>query len=220
MINILYDDGFIAVAVKPCGLLSEGEGEDCFPTVLKKALEEKSGKAVTVFPVHRLDRATEGLMVYALTKDSAASLSTQISSGEWNKIYTALLTKAPQKSADTLCDLLYYDKTKGKSFVVKKERKGVKSASLSYETIGKGADGKATAVRVELQTGRTHQIRVQFASRGMPLVGDRRYGAPAEFGNTLALCATQLRLKHPTTNEELMFEIEPSLFEYKTAPKS
>ncbi|MBR2432544.1 MAG: RluA family pseudouridine synthase [Clostridia bacterium] len=218
MINVLYDDEFIAVALKPSGFLSEGEGDDCFPAALRKALEEKHGKAITVFPVHRLDRATEGLMVYALTKDAAASLSEQITSGEWNKNYTALLTKAPPKGADTLCDLLYYDKTKGKSFVVKKERKGVKSASLAYETVGIGADGETVAVKVTLQTGRTHQIRVQFASRGMPLVGDRRYGAPAKFGNTLALCATQLSFRHPKTNKEMSFSTQPSNFEYKTAP--
>ena len=219
MINVLYNDEHITVAVKPAGLLSEGEGKDCFPSLLALGLEEKCGHRVSVFPVHRLDRATEGIMVYALTKEAAAKLSEQIIGGEWNKIYTALLTKAPEKSKDTLCDLLYYDKAKGKSFVVKKERRGVKSAVLHYEIIGTSIDEKATAVSVELETGRTHQIRVQFASRKMPLVGDRRYGAPAEFGNTLALCATKLNFKHPKTSEELSFNIEPT-FEYKKAPKN
>ena len=214
MIDLLYDDEYIAVALKPAGLLSEGEGDDCFPQLLAQLLEKKRKESVTVFPVHRLDRATEGIMVYALTKSTAAKLSAQIAEGEWNKIYTALLSKAPEKSSDTLCDLLYYDKTKSKSFVAKKERKGVKKALLDYEVIGTALGGKATAVRVELQTGRTHQIRVQFASRKMPLVGDRRYGAPAELGNTLALCATTLSFRHPKDNRELHFSIEPS-FEYE-----
>ena len=214
MINLLYDDEYIAVALKPAGLLSEGEGEDCVPHLLAQILGEKRKENVTVFPVHRLDRATEGIMVYALTKSAAASLSSQIADGEWNKTYTALLTKAPEKSSDTLCDLLYYDKTKGKSFVVKKERKGVKKAVLTYEVIGSALKGKAAAVRVELQTGRTHQIRVQFASRKMPPVGDRRYGAPAEFGNILNLCATELSFRHPQDGRELHFSIEPS-FEYE-----
>jgi len=214
MINILYDDELVAVAVKPSGFLSEGDAEDCFPALLKSELEKKRSKSVTVLPVHRLDRATEGLMVYALTKSAAASLSEQIVSGEWSKIYTALVCGNPEPHG-RLCDLLYYDKTKGKSFVVKKERKGVKDAALEYERIGSSLDGRCAALRVKLETGRTHQIRVQFASRGMPLVGDRRYGAPAEFGNTLALCATQLEFKHPKTKQPLSFTVEPSNFKYQ-----
>ena len=219
MIKLLYNDEHIAVAVKPSGLLSEGDGKECFPTLLSEFLCENLGHSVNIFPVHRLDRATEGIMVYALTKEAAANLSKQIIDGEWNKIYIALLTKAPEKNKDTLQDLLYYDKTKGKSFVVKKERKGVKNAVLSYTVEGSALDGKATAVRVALETGRTHQIRVQFASRKMPLVGDRRYGASSEFGNTLALCATEISFKHPKTNKYLSFCIEPS-FEYEKAPKN
>lgn len=208
MPNILYMDKNIVVAVKPSGLLSEGDGGDCFPNLLAKEISEKAG--TRLFTVHRLDRETEGIMVYALTQKAAVSLSSQIQKGQWKKIYTAVLWGRPETDSGRLCDLLYYDRAKSKSYVVKKERKGVKSALLDYTVLSVSEDGKKTTVRVELGTGRTHQIRVQFASRGLPLCGDRRYGAPAEAGNTLLLCASELCFSHPVTHKPLEFKIEPS----------
>ena len=208
MPNILYLDKNIVVAVKPSGLLSEGEGDGCFPAVL--AREIAKGSDTRLFTVHRLDRETEGIMVYALTQKAASSLSLQIQKGEWKKIYTAVLWGRPDADSGRLCDLLYYDRAKSKSYVVKKERKGVKSALLDYTVLSVSEDGKKTTVRAELGTGRTHQIRVQFASRGLSLCGDRRYGAPAEAGNSLLLCACELRFSHPITHEHLEFKITPS----------
>lgn len=205
MPKILYLDKNIVVAVKPSGYLSEGGGHLSFPDALEGEIGAKP------LPVHRLDRETEGIMVYALDKAAAAELSAQIQSDAWQKIYTAVLWGAPEKEEGQLCDLLYYDRSKNKSFVVKKERKGVKSASLDYSVIGASEDGQKTVVSVRLHTGRTHQIRVQFASRGTPLCGDRRYGAPAESGKGLALFATSLSFEHPMTHEQMEFSISPDI---------
>ncbi len=214
MLNILYEDNSLAVAVKPSGLLSEGNGTGTFPDLLERELlkirsERQDNSPVKLFTVHRLDRETEGIMVYALNSEAAAKLSEQIQNRSLKKIYTAILCGTPTEPQGHLCDLLYYDRQKNKVFVVDRKRNGVKSAELDYTVLQKSEDEKLCKVRVELLTGRTHQIRVQFASRGTPLCGDRRYGAPAEFGNKLALCATELIFCHPKTNERLEFKISP-----------
>ena len=208
MAEILYYDEHIAVAKKPAGLLSEGEGKDSFPALLREELKALTGKDMTLYTVHRLDRETEGIMVYALSPSAAAALSKDITDGRWSKIYNARLCGTPEANSGRLCDLLYYYRARSKSFVVKGKRKGVKEAILDYEIISR--DCGTSLVRVSLLTGRTHQIRVQFASRGLPLVGDRRYGAPAELGNRLALCACSLSFPHPKTREDLSFEILPT----------
>ncbi len=204
--TVLYEDKYIAVVVKPAGVLSEGE----MPALLYETLtavraERGEAPPKAVYPVHRLDKETEGLMIYALDGKAAAELSADISEGRWSKVYRACLWGEPDKDSDTLCDLLYYDRTRGKSFVVQRERKGVKAASLEYEVLSRSHDKKRTLVQIKLHTGRTHQIRVQFASRGLSLCGDRRYGAPAESGKSLALCATELSFTHPKTKEEMHF---------------
>lgn len=208
MLKILYYDDFIAVALKPAGLLSEGEGKDCFPSLLSTQLSSLMNKSVKLYTVHRLDRSTEGIMVYALTSEAAALLSADVGNGKWQKIYYALLWGIPTQKSDRLCDLLYYDRSKGKSFVVARKRKGIKQAILSYRVVQE-KDNRAL-VQIALETGRTHQIRAQFSSRGLPLCGDRRYGAPAESGKNLALCAYRLCFDHPFTKKRLEFEIEPS----------
>ena len=215
MIEILYKDKYILVCRKPAGLLCEGEGRDSLPALLSERLTN-AGERAELFTVHRLDRETEGVVVFARSSTAAAKLSEQIASGGWKKIYLAYLWGTPEVESGRLCDLLYYDRRLSKSFVVDRERKGVKSAELSYETVARSADGKRTLVRVELGTGRTHQIRVQFASRGTPLCGDRRYGAPKDSGSAIALAAVSLDVIHPKTNEPMHFEIEPeNLEEYK-----
>lgn len=205
MLDILYYDDYIAVCVKPAGVLSEGDGEGCLPYLLRLALREK-GVEATPFVVHRLDRETRGLTVFALNERSAASLSLSAQNGDMKKIYHALCVGLIEKDGDMLCDLLFYDRRIGKSFVVDRERKGVRSASLKYSVIERYED--RTLLSVELFTGRTHQIRVQFASRGHALCGDRRYGAPASYGNGLCLCAVSLSFTHPKTKERMSFNIE------------
>ena len=208
MINVLYHDKYIAVVEKPAGILSEGEGANCLPTLLREELTALGYTAPDPLTVHRLDKETRGIMVYALKSESASRLCAAITQGRWEKTYIARLWGVPAEPSGRLCDLLYYDRARGKSFVVDRQRKGVKEAVLDYETVSVYPDRTTSTVRVSLLTGRTHQIRVQFASRGLPLCGDRRYGAPAESGKELCLCAVSLSFDHPRSGERMSFEIE------------
>ena len=161
--EILYSDKGIAVCIKPVGLDSEAE----VPAALK---EQLGGE---IFPIHRLDKNVGGVMVYARTKQAAAALSKAVQEGTMVKEYVAMVHGIPTESGDW-SDLLFKDSSKNKVFVVKKERKGVKKARLEFKTIRSGED---SLVRIRLHTGRSHQIRVQFSSRGFPLVGDHKYGS-------------------------------------------
>ena len=203
--RILYQDEYIAAAFKSCGVLSEAH--DSLPN-MPAILRELCGCEVNV--VHRLDRTTQGIMIFAKTRAAAAKLSAQIQRGEVQKTYLAVVEGTPDEHGE-LTDLLYYDRTRGKSYVVRRERRGVKEAKLTYERLHTAQIGSVpvSEVRVDLLTGRTHQIRVQFASRKMPLVGDHRYGShvPAE---QIALCASRLRFAHPITGEPMQFEIDPA----------
>lgn len=172
--KIIYSDNNMIFCLKDSGMISE-EGDEGIPSV-PKMLRELTGS--DVHPVHRLDKEVGGLMVYAKNKKSAARLSALIQNGGMQKYYLALV-HGEIKEGGTLNDFLYKDRKTNKTYVVKKERKGVKKAQLDFTVLGSGElDGeKITAVKVHLVTGRSHQIRVQFASRQHPLVGDRRYGA-------------------------------------------
>ena len=164
--EILYSDKQIAVCVKPVGLDSESE----VPAALKEALGGE------IFPIHRLDKNVGGVMVYARTKQAAAQLSKAVQEGTMVKEYVALVHGTPPESGDWT-DLLWKDSQKNKVFVVKRERRGVKKARLEYTRLSAGAE---SLVRIRLHTGRSHQIRVQFSSRGFPLVGDHKYGSRDE----------------------------------------
>ena len=205
-INILYRDEHILVTYKPYGVLSEGdEQKPNMPALLREEIGCRD-----VYTVHRLDRTTQGLMAYALTTEAAKRLSALVQKGEMEKIYLTVAEGTPETPAGELSDLLYFDRRKNKSYVVKRERKGVKEARLCYETLDTvKLDGKTLSLlKIRLLTGRTHQIRVQFASRKMPLVGDRRYGSTVESDNIL-LCSSQLRFTHPFSGEELHFAYLP-----------
>lgn len=201
-LKIYYKDEYVIVCEKEAGLLSEGEGKDCMPYLLAQELIG-NGERSEIFTVHRLDRETSGIMVYARTKESAAALSSAIIDGRFEKEYIAEIHGVPETSSGRLEDLLFYDRTKNRSYTVKRMRKGVKDAALEYEVVS-SEDG-ISRVRVKLLTGRTHQIRVQFASRKMPLVGDRKYGAP-DTKRPLALRACMLSFPHPKTAEIMRFE--------------
>ena len=161
--EILYSDKDLAVCVKPVGLDAESE----VPAALQRAL------GGDIYTLHRLDKNVGGVMVYARNKIAAAALSKTIQNGEMVKEYVAKVHGEPPESG-LLTDLLFKDSRKNKVFVVKKQRAGVKEAKLQYRHLGDGL------VHVRLFTGRSHQIRVQFSSRGFPLVGDHKYGSRSE----------------------------------------
>lgn len=161
--EILFHDKDIAVCIKPVGLDSESQ----VPTALSDVL------GGPFFPVHRLDLNVGGVMVYARNKEAAAILSRAIQDGNMVKEYVAMVHGTPPEQGQWE-DLLFKDSRKNKVFVVDRERKGVKKASLEFWRL---SEGECSLVRIRLHTGRSHQIRVQFASRGFPLVGDKKYGA-------------------------------------------
>lgn len=200
--EILYEDSSVIVVIKPQGILSQSDKNGGESMVAR--LSEHTGRGI--FPVHRLDKETGGVMVYAKTQKAAATLSRDMSEHRFYKEYLALVHGVPVENSGTFCDLLFHDRAKNKSFVVKRERKGVKKAELYYEVLEtKEKDGeKYSLLRVVLHTGRTHQIRVQFAHRKMPLSGDRKYGAKDGEKN-LGLWAARLKFFHPETGEEMEF---------------
>ena len=184
-----------AVCVKPAGMDSEKE--------VPEALGEAAGGSF--LPVHRLDRAAAGLMVYARTPAAAAQLSRLIQAGQLTKEYMLLCHGALPAKNGPMEDLLWKDIHKNKVYVVSRPRAGVREARLTYRVLGSPAPDR-TLVRVRLETGRTHQIRVQFASRGCPLWGDRRYGArDREKELYLFSCA----LSFPWQGGEKRFELLP-----------
>ncbi len=196
---LLFEDEALLVCVKPRGVLSAGDASGKLN--MNELLAPRE-----VFPVHRLDREVTGLMVFAKTKQAAAFLSAKMGES-FRKEYLARCEGTPPKEG-TLTDLLYHDRGKNKTYVVKRKRGGVKEAKLSYEVLAREAG--SSLVRVRLYTGRTHQIRVQFASRGYPLLGDKKYGAKT--GGSLQLCSYQLSFPHPdgrllsfTLPEDLIF---------------
>lgn len=197
--KILYEDKQIVVCIKPEGVLSQSDDKGSTSAV--DILAEITNSEI--YPVHRLDRTTEGLMVFAKTKSAASVLSGDVASHKLLKRYFALVHSSPASDNGVMEDLLFYDRKKGKSFVVKRERAGVKKAVLEFR-----ADkiNGHTAMDILLHTGRTHQIRVQCASRGMPLLGDKRYGAKDRFSK-IALYSVELDFIHPTEKKEMKFSM-------------
>ena len=190
--DILFYDKHLAVCVKPVGLDSEME----VPAALKEAMGGE------VFPIHRLDKNVGGVMVYARTKFAAAALSKAVQEGTMVKEYVATVHGTPPESGDWT-DLLFKDSSKNKVFVVKKERRGVKKARLEFKRL---TEGETSLVRIRLHTGRSHQIRVQFSSRGFPLVGDHKYGARDEAKEPMLFSC---KLTFPLGKQVMQFEKLP-----------
>jgi len=202
MINILYEDNHLLVAEKPINVLSQGDDtmDDDFLSILKRYIKEKYNKPGNVYLglVHRLDRPTSGVMVFAKTSKAASRLSAQISKHQFSKAYMAVVCgKVPVSGKFT--DKLFKDKKNNISYV----SSNGKEATLSYELLSY-KDG-FSLVRINLETGRSHQIRVQFSSRGYPLYGDYKYGGPK---GQLALFAYFLEFYHPITKEKMSFSLD------------
>ena len=203
MIEIVYIDTEIIVCRKPAGLLSEGEGTESLLTVLA---EQCGG---TIYPIHRLDRGAAGLMVFARTSKAAAALSRAVQEKKLRKEYLALVSGIPAEKQGEMTDYLFKDSRKGKVFAVKRPRKGVRDARLTYQVLwSREGEEAASLVHIALDTGRTHQIRVQFSSRGMPLWGDGKYGSRVK--GELALFSCALGFPHPKTGQPMTFTAKPA----------
>ncbi len=202
--EVLYSDEHIVVCIKPVGILSQADslGSESMITLLSKMY------GCEIYPLHRLDKGVSGVMVYAKTKFAAAKLSQDIAEHRFKKEYLAVVHGVPENSGE-MVDLLFKDSRKNKSFVVDRKRKGVKEASLQYKLIK--TDGQNSLVEILLHTGRTHQIRVQFAFRKMSLLGDKKYGADDDYNN-IALFSYRISFNHPKTNEQITFKADESEF--------
>ena len=195
--TILYEDKYLVVAVKPVGVLSEDDPKAaCMPALLREHYRS-SGEKDFIATVHRLDRVVGGVMVFSRRKEITGKLTAAVAAREITKEYLAVLRGHPEKDADTLTDLLFRDAAHNKSYVVQRMRKGVREATLDYTVLDK--TDALTLVKVRLHTGRTHQIRVQFSHRGLPLLGDIRYGSKADC--SAALWSYHLAFTHPVTGK-------------------
>jgi len=200
--ELIYVDDDILVCIKPERVLSTDEPGGV-PDLARAALGDPSADIRTV---HRLDRVVAGLMVLARNAKSAAELSRQIRENEFEKEYLAVVHGCPQRDTGTLRDLLGRDKARKMTYVAAEPAKGIQEAVLDYAVLG-SADNM-TRVRIRLRTGRTHQIRVQFASRAMPLVGERKYSTmddPCE----IALWSYRIGFAHPRTGKRIEFSHQP-----------
>lgn len=204
--HIIFEDNDIIVCIKPAGIVSQSDSSDKESMI--SLLSAHTGS--DVFPIHRLDRDVSGIMVYAKNKNSAAKLSTAVANHELIKEYIAIVGGKPSPESGVMQDLLFKDSSRNKSYVVKRPRKGVKEAVLEYRLISTTTINEKTfsAVLIKLHTGRTHQIRVQFSSRKMPLAGDRKYGGDSAF-DSIGLWSYRISFNHPTTNVPICFERKP-----------
>ncbi len=198
--EILYQDAHIVVCIKPPRVLSTDEPGG-MPKLVRQALN-----ITDVRTVHRLDRVVSGLMVLAKNAEAASELSRQIREDAFQKEYLAVVHGIPAEPNGTFKDLLLRNKQEKKTYVVDHTEKGVQEAILNYQTLASGEG--MSRVRIQLITGRTHQIRVQFSSRGLPLVGDRKYST-LEDDCEIALWSYRLAFTHPATGEKMEFIKEP-----------
>lgn len=200
--EILYCDNSIVVCVKPGRVLSTDEPGGV-PELVRNELGDPGADVRTV---HRLDRVVGGLMVLARNAESASHLSQQIRQNAFQKEYLAVIHGHPEENTGRLTDLLYRDKARKMTVVADAPGKGVQEAALQYQVLG-AIDGMSKA-RIRLETGRTHQIRVQFASRGWPLVGERKYSTLKD-DCEIALWSCRIAFAHPATGETMDFRLNP-----------
>ena len=199
-LTIVYEDRSLLLCVKPVGVLSEdSENGASMPRLLRQHYAARH-QPDYIATVHRLDKITGGLMLFSRQKAATGKLIAAVAEHRVEKEYLAVLRGHPAEKEAELTDLLFRDAAKNKSYVVKRMRKGVREAKLSYRVLGE--TNELTLVRVRLYTGRTHQIRVQFSARGLPLLGDIRYGSK-DANCSAALWSYRLALTHPVTGERI-----------------
>lgn len=200
--RIIYYDKNIIVAVKPAGVISTDEPGG-MPSLLRSALGDENADIRTV---HRLDQVVSGLMVFAQNAETASELSRQIRCGEFEKTYLAVVRGVPEERKGRMEDILLRSKEQRKTFVVNKACRGSQEAILDYELLG--SNGELSMVKIDLVTGRTHQIRAQFTHRRMPLVGDRKYGGREE-QCSIALWSYCVKFKNPATGKLVTVKVKP-----------
>ena len=210
MLEILHEDEAIIVCVKEAGVATQTKqiGQKDMESMLRTYRMQK-GEAAYIGVVHRLDQPVQGVMVFAKTKEAAADLSRQVAAKAADKYYYAVTDGVPDKNKGTLEDYLLRDGKTNISKVVSKQTNGAKRAELSYEVLEKN-DIQAL-LSIKLATGRHHQIRVQLANAGYPLVGDRKYNFKENMRNVtkqMCLCSYRLGFTHPLTKKKMEFEIE------------
>ena len=211
-LNVLYEDNHIIVVVKPNNVLSQGDatGDLDLLTMVKEYVKEKYHKPGNVYIglVHRLDRPVGGVMVFAKTSKAASRLSEEVRVKDFEKKYLVIVDGKMEKTKGTLEDYLLKNERLNMSKVVKEGTKNSKKASLDYEVLKYQEDIDLSVLKVNLHTGRHHQIRVQFASRNHSICGDQKYGTRGR-GKQIALWAYELSILHPITKERMTFKVLP-----------
>ncbi len=215
MPKILYEDKYIIGCEKPAGVLSAPapNGDECIADIIGEMCKIKNPGII-----HRLDRGVSGVMILAKRQDAAGKFSALISERAVVKEYLAIVHGVPGEEKGIYKDLLFRDSLSNKTFVTDKMRKGVRDASLEYRVLAssESEDGTLSLVRIKLHTGRTHQIRVQFASRKTPLFGDGKYGSHTNRGS-IALFSARLAFTHPFTKKQVDIKSLPDVSIYPWA---
>ncbi len=213
--NILYEDNEIIVCHKPIGIATQTSkvGEKDMISELKNHMSSKGSRDTYIGLVHRLDQGVEGILVFAKTSVAAAGLNKQIAENRMKKYYYAIVSSRPKNNEEIWVDYLLKDGKSNTSRVVSKDTVGAKRAELKYKSV----DITKNLIEVELITGRHHQIRVQMAFHGVPIVNDYKYGYKKESKEInmyaeegIALCAYKLVFVHPKTKKELLFQVKPT----------
>lgn len=208
-LKIIYEDEQLLVCHKPAGVATQTKrlGQQDMESLLKNNRASK-GEPSYIGVVHRLDQPVEGVMVFAKTKEAASDLSRQVQMKEADKFYYAVTDGVPVEKTGSLEDYLLRDGRTNISKVVKEGTTGAKKARLSYEVLEE--DGTHAILKIQLDTGRHHQIRVQLAHAGYPIAGDRKYNADSSTtpGDHLKLCSYKIGFVHPKTHKKMEFEIE------------
>ena len=205
-LQILYKDSDIVVAVKPCGILSQSDltGDEAMPEILSEHLK------MQIYPVHRLDRAVGGVMVFACHTKAASKLGRQINEDGFVKEYLTVVHGVPENETGEYCDFLRHDPMKNRTEVLQHPDKHAKPARLSYRLLAKTErEETLSLLLIRLHSGRTHQIRTQLSFHGMPISGDGKYGAHDRCG--IGLWACRLSFFHPTSSKKMTFAYMPEM---------